>query len=161
MSNTNNWIAAILGVLAVVAAIVWWTQFRDPAGTDPASLVIDAGDAALVAEGKAVYADACAACHGAALEGEPDWRIRKPDGTLPAPPHDVSGHTWHHADGLLFAITKYGGNYVTQGNPPSGMPGFEATLTDRQIIASLAYIKSTWPDEIRQRQAEMTRRSLR
>ena len=45
-------------------------------------------DTALVSAGKTVYATHCAACHGAQLEGQPDWRHAGPDGRLPAPPHD-------------------------------------------------------------------------
>ena len=52
--------------------------------------------------GQALYADSCAACHGANLEGQPDWRVPGADGILPAPPHDETGHTWHHDNQLLF-----------------------------------------------------------
>jgi mono/diheme cytochrome c family protein len=34
-------------------------------------------------------------------------------------------------------------------------------LTDDEIRAVLAYIKSTWPDEIRRAQAEVTARAKR
>src|SRR3989338_1234586 len=61
-----------------------------------------------VARGNPVYAKYCAACHGANLEGQPKWQEKLPTGRMPAPPHDASGHTWHHPDGVLFGITKYG-----------------------------------------------------
>ncbi|HMO59011.1 MAG TPA: cytochrome c, partial [Roseiflexaceae bacterium] len=70
---------------------------------------IDAADSQLVADGRIVYRAYCASCHGADLEGQPNWQQPNPDGSMPAPPHDVSGHTWHHNDATLFAITKYGG----------------------------------------------------
>jgi len=35
-----------------------------------------------VAAGQAVYMEHRTACHGENLEGEPDWRQHKPDGTL-------------------------------------------------------------------------------
>lgn len=111
-----------------------------------------------VASGRALYAQYCASCHGANLEGQTDWRRRKPDGRLPAPPHNASGHTWHHPDDVLFKITKLGTEAVVGGGYKSDMPGFGATLDDDQIRAVLAYIKSTWPENIRQRQESMNAR---
>ena len=58
--------------------------------------------------GKLVYGTNCAGCHGAKLEGQANWQIRSADGYLPAPPHDETGHTWHHPDKMLFEFTKYG-----------------------------------------------------
>ena len=78
---------------------------------------------------------------------------------MPAPPHDESGHTWHHPDGMLFAITRSGGQAVAPAGYESGMPGFAGALTDREITASIAFIKSHWPPEIRQRQAQITRQA--
>jgi mono/diheme cytochrome c family protein len=69
---------------------------------------------------------------------------------LPAPPHDASGHTWHHPDRVLFDITKRGTAAVVGGGYESGMPGFGGTLTDAEIRATLAYIKSTWPRRVRE-----------
>src|SRR3990167_7372537 len=45
-----------------------------------------------VALGKSVYASQCASCHGARLEGQPDWREKLPSGRMPAPPHAQSAH---------------------------------------------------------------------
>jgi mono/diheme cytochrome c family protein len=39
------------------------------------------------------------------------------------------------------------------------MPAFGNVLTDAEIWAVLAYIKSRWPTEIRERQAEISRRA--
>ncbi len=132
------------GVAALFAAALIWFALN-PAEPERA----DATDAGLVAEGQTVYAQYCAGCHGANLEGEPDWRIRRPDGMLPAPPHDATGHTWHHADAALFDLTKRGTAAVVGGNYRSNMPAFGPLLSDRQIWAALSYIKSQWPTEIR------------
>ena len=56
--------------------------------------------------GRQLYVAHCASCHGANLEGQANWQTRRPDGKLPAPPHDATGHTWHHADRVLFDITR-------------------------------------------------------
>lgn len=101
-------------------------------------------DSSKIAQGQALYAERCAGCHGAALEGQPNWQDALPNGRMPAPPHDASGHTWHHADSVLFKITKHGLDAVLPGYE-SDMPAFAETLTDDQIRAVLAFIKSTWP----------------
>ena len=119
----------------------------------------DPDDALQVARGKSVYSQYCGACHGARLEGQPNWQEKLPNGRMPAPPHDESGHTWHHPDGLLFGITKLGlvpGKYA----PPryeSDMPGFGGMLSDDEIWAVLAYIKNSWPEKIRKAQTEVNR----
>ncbi len=120
-------------------------------------------DPARIAAGRALYDRHCASCHGANLEGEPHWREKKPTGRMPAPPHDASGHTWHHPDAVLVGITKHGlvpGKYAPPGYE-SDMPGFGGALADDEILAILAYIKSTWPDEIRRAQNEANERARR
>lgn len=122
---------------------------------------IDADDPERVAEGRAIYVTHCAACHGAALQGQPNWRERRPDGRLPAPPHDASGHTWHHPDAMLFGMVKEGfatGKYAPPGYQ-SDMPAYAGVLTDRQILAVLAYIKRSWPEKERAHQERLTRMS--
>jgi len=111
--------------------------------------------------GELVYKRFCSLCHGANLEGQKNWRIRKPDGKLPAPPHDETGHTWHHADELLFGITKLG--MIPPYAPPdykSDMPAWGDTLSDDDIWAVLAYIKSRWPEETRKIQADINNEAL-
>ena len=110
-----------------------------------------ADDARIVAEGRTVYQQSCAQCHGDRLEGQADWRTRGPDGLLPAPPHDETGHTWHHADQMLFDLTKYGPQKYAGPGYRSTMPAYEGTLTDEEIIAVLSYIKSEWSAAIRAR----------
>jgi mono/diheme cytochrome c family protein len=105
-------------------------------------------DASAVSEGERLYKAHCADCHGADLEGEPNWRRPGADGYMPAPPHDETGHTWHHPDELLFAITKYGSEAVVANGYRSRMIGFGDVLSDDEILATLAYIKSTWPARV-------------
>ncbi|MBM2578151.1 cytochrome c [Jannaschia sp. Os4] len=140
---------ALAGLLGVVVL--------RPAGAEAVRLVPD--DAEVVALGAQVYAAECAACHGAALEGQPDWRSPGPDGLLPAPPHDASGHTWHHDDATLFALTKHGLAGLMDDAPPSGMPAYDGVLTDAEIVAVLSYIKSTWPADVRARHDAINERA--
>ena len=121
--------------------------------------ILTTDDAEVIALGQSIYADQCAACHGARLEGQPNWRIRGEDGLLPAPPHDATGHTWHHDDETLFILTKYGLTGLMENAPPSGMPVYEDVLTDDEIIAVLSFIKSTWPDDLRQYHDELNAQS--
>ena len=104
----------------------------------------DVTNSQAVAQGEALYAAHCAACHGANLEGQPDWRVSLADGTLPAPPHDDNGHTWHHPDTLLFNYTKLGGQALAPEGFKSAMPAFGGTLSDSDIWAVLSFIKSRW-----------------
>ena len=117
----------------------------------------DATNTEAVVLGEKLYADNCASCHGADLKGQPNWRETKADGTLPAPPHDDSGHTWHHDDQLLFKYTKLGGVGIAPPSFKSGMPGFGATLSDHEIWAVLSYIKSRWSLKAQQRQAQLNK----
>lgn len=116
-------------------------------------------DTEVVATGQDIYADQCADCHGASLEGQPNWRIRGEDGLLPAPPHDATGHTWHHDDETLFTLTKYGLAGLMENAPATGMPAYEGVLSDDEIIAVLSFIKSTWPDDLREYHDELNAQS--
>jgi mono/diheme cytochrome c family protein len=141
-------LAGIGAVAAITAAAVLLVPDRPP----PGAVLLRPDDPAMVAEGRQVYDAQCASCHGGRLEGQPDWQRRRPDGKLPAPPHDESGHTWHHPDAVLLELTRLGPARVI-GDPAykSDMPGYDETLGDDAIVAVLSYIKSTWPAAIRQR----------
>jgi len=112
-------------------------------------------DPDMVARGVDVYAATCAACHGVDLKGEPEWRTRGADGLMPAPPHDETGHTWHHPDALLIELTTRGPAAVIGRDYASAMPGYQDVLSERDILAALAYIKSTWPPEVIARHDQM------
>lgn len=143
--TVNGWVVAIVAAVAMVATAAYFLF----------SARVDGRDAEAT-KGRLLYAKSCAQCHGANLEGQPDWIKRKPDGRLPAPPHDESGHTWHHSDEQLFRITKFGLQAIEPGYE-SDMPAFEGTLSDSQIKAIIEFIKSTWPDRARTYQADRSR----
>ncbi len=108
-----------------------------------------ASSAEVIEQGRQIYADQCASCHGAQLEGQPDWKTPLPSGRLPAPPHDAGGHTWHHPDDILVRIVREGTAAIVGGGYESDMPGFADVLSDAEIRAVLVYIKSTWPERER------------
>jgi mono/diheme cytochrome c family protein len=103
-----------------------------------------------LATGKRVYDANCAACHGVKGEGQPDWK-RPVNGVFPAPPHDGSGHTWHHPDQVLLEVIANGG-----GVPNSAMPAYGEILTEEERVAVLEYIKTFWGKQERTYQAQMT-----
>lgn len=109
-----------------------------------------------LAVGARVYATHCASCHGAKLEGQPNWKEKLPNGRRPAPPHDDSGHTWHHSDRWLFHVVE-NGLAVTLKRPDyeSDMPAFKGKLSDSEIRAVLAYLKSHWSEETLRKREEM------
>lgn len=96
--------------------------------------------------GESLYAQYCAACHGVDLQGSPTWKELLSDGSLPPPPHDSTGHTWHHADELLIRIILNGGDVSRN----SKMPAFKKTLTEDDAVAILEFIKSKWGREERE-----------
>jgi hypothetical protein len=67
---------------------------------------------------------------------------------MPAPPHNEEGHTGHHSDNYLFLITKYGIESIIGQKYPNNMPAYDGQLSDKEIVAVLSYIKSTWSERI-------------
>lgn len=143
--------AAVVAMAVMVALLVGLSACSPTPKANPA-------DAKQVALGKTVYAARCAACHGANLQGQSDWQSRKADKKLPAPPHDASGHTWHHDDDTLINITKFGFEKYTGPGYQTDMPRFAGVLSDDDVLAVLAYIKSTWPKEEAAHQASMNQK---
>lgn len=132
---------------------VWWVLILLLAACSTEQNAVDPAQLAL---GEQVYRQRCAECHGINGEGQrPDAPLQKDEtGRFPAPPHDDTGHTWHHDDDLIIRIIVEGGM-----GPPDEfyeMPAFGDLLTDEEINAALAYIKTFWTDEQRALQQERT-----
>lgn len=145
MKSRANIMVIGVALLIVIGFFIFDQSSQARIGADPKN-------PKFIAMGKALYAKNCASCHGKNLEGQtPNWRQPMPDGSFPAPPHDASGHTWHHPDALLFKVTKYSRTQSDDKSFKSNMPAFEKTLSDDEIWSVLSYIKSTWPDAIQQR----------
>ena len=137
--------ALLLAGAATAVAAYAWTRPRAPAWAldDPAE----------VALGRRVYAGNCASCHGDKLQGQPRRWQPGADGRLPAPPHDPSGHTWQHSDTELHELVAHSVYKFAAPDYRSAMPAFEGRLSEREISATIAYIKSTWPPGVRAYQA--------
>ena len=87
-----------------------------------------------------MFAANCATCHGAGGEGQANWHIEKDDGTLPPPPLNGDGHTWHHGDGLLYRVVSKGGQEFEDprfSSFKSAMPAFGDRLSHDEIVAVL------------------------
>jgi len=135
----------------VIAALLFFRRATSPAGT---SVVINETavppmptlNMAHVAHGEALYDRYCAKCHGVNLEGAPNWKQPRADGSFPPPPHDGSGHTWHHSDALLLSIVANGGDPAYNSN----MPAFQDRLTPEDVAAVLEFLKSKWGKDERE-----------
>ena len=95
----------------------------------------------------------CATCHRPDLSGDPLWRTPASDGGFRPPPHDSTGHTWHHSDQVLVAIVLKGYEFPV---PESRMPSFAEILTADEVGAILDFFKSSWGPEERRYQWEQT-----
>jgi len=149
----RRWIVlAVLPLIAVVLVALYATLLRAGDGNLglPTSAAIDRGGV--------LYQAHCATCHGAKGEGEsPNWKRLNADKTYPAPPHDSTGHTWHHADKMLVDIVKNGGSQYNSPAFQSRMPAWGNKLSDDEIRAVIAYIKTMWGPTEMEAQREVTK----
>jgi mono/diheme cytochrome c family protein len=92
-----------------------------------------------LARGEKLYADHCAACHGAAGEGV--------KGLYPA----LAGNravTMKTPANLVRVLMEGGFAPSTAGNPrPFGMPPFAGTLSDDDMAALLSHVRSAWGNQ--------------
>lgn len=163
VSQTNNHMKWIWAASYLVIILVMLVACRDGSGDSAVTMTQDgppALDPQRVARGEEVYALHCASCHGVDLQGEVDWKMQNADGSFRSPPHDESGHTWHHSDTQLMAAVRLGGARLPADiGGTSAMPAYDDILSDEEMGAVLDYIKSHWPVEIRQFQWEVTRQT--
>ena len=138
--------SVLMGMLLNMGSV--WAD----AGIDDIQTALQPDDFTITQNGRTIYQAQCAACHGAELQGQTEnWQEPDASGRQPAPPHDKTGHTWHHSDDLLFEITKYGPAAAAElPTYQSNMPAYEKILSDDEIVAVLSYIKSTWPPQERE-----------
>lgn len=134
--------AGLLVIAAISLALILFNNWND-------DLAIKPDDPATIKLGQSLYKANCASCHGQNLEGQPDWQSANEDGRMPAPPHDKTGHTWHHANELLFELTKFSVTKFAGADYETDMPAYEDVLSDKEISAVLSFIINSWPEDIR------------
>ncbi len=117
------------------------------------------GQAPRIETGRRVYETPCASCHGAQGEGAPNWQQPDVLGELPAPPHDTEGHTWKHADGMLYRIVRDGWRDPFNKTERLTMPAFGQILSPAEIRAVIDYLKTLWSPEQRRFQIEESRKA--
>ena len=143
-----------LGVLILSSCAQTTAPLTNPQGTPLPS--VPTLDATQVNLGRQVYQANCASCHGANAEGAPNWKTPDAEGNFPPPPHNDTGHTWHHSDRVLYEIIHDGFADPLRPGSPKRMPPFSDKLSDAEIHAVITYFKSLWSREHREFQWEVT-----
>ena len=145
IKNKSLFLIIIPSIILILGMVFYFAEEK----VAKAAITLNPDNKETILLGKSVYVQNCASCHGVKLEGQKDWMSRLPDGLMPAPPHDETGHTWHHSDKYLFMITKYGIEDIIGQKYPNNMPAYKDILSDKEIISVLSYIKSTWPNKVK------------
>ncbi len=107
-----------------------------------------------IGAGSGIYASQCSSCHGAKGEGMSDWEHPDTSGEMPAPPHDNTGHTWKHADAMLYRIVRNGWRDPYNKTSRMTMPAFGQKLSPGEVRDVIAYLKTMWTSEQRKFQIE-------
>ena len=144
--HTGRYTSVVLALIAAFAAFACSTSADEAISQSGGG----ASPGSNSRTGQEIFASTCAACHGANGEGQPNWHIPREDGTLPAPPLNGDGHTWHHGDGLLYRIVSEGGAFLEVPSVPnfkSVMPSFREQLSHDELVAVITYIKTFWIDK--------------
>ena len=111
-----------------------------------------------LSRGEQLYNANCLQCHGGREGGQ----------MMDYPPkHNANGHTWHHPDCELKQVILNGSDEMTEMmrqmmNVPTTvprMPAWKDKLSDEDIAAILAFVKTMWTEEERQYQERITRQT--
>lgn len=127
------------------------------APSDPGSTIKGVSyNAEQIAQGRVYYEQTCAACHGVDGRGQFPEAPFEPDATgrLGAPPHNETGHTWHHSDELLLRYVVEGG--FSDPNNFYTMPRWDSLYDRDDAALIIAYIKTMWTEEQRIYQQRVT-----
>lgn len=145
--------ASFLGLAVLVAAILaGCTAIRPERRESPPAQQTPSNP---ITRGAELYNANCLGCHGGAIGGDMM--------DIP-PPHNANGHTWHHPDCQLIDVVLNGSGGMGEmmrrmmGVPENAprMPAFRGKLTEEDVEAILAYIKTWWTEEQRVWQTQIT-----
>lgn len=137
----------------LLASTAWWIVLAATAHAGDGGTA----DGHQIAVGLRVYQTQCASCHGSHGEGAPNWQKPDGQGEMPPPPHDREGHTWKHADGMLYRIVRDGWRDPFNKTERLTMPAFGKILPPEEIRAVIDYLKTLWAPEQRRFQEEESR----
>lgn len=139
----NRLLAAVIGLLGAA------TQAHAAGGAGAAS-----PNQQEIDTGRLIYQQQCAACHGVKGEGKPGWEKRDALGELLPPPHDPTGHTWKHADAMLYKTIREGWRDPFNKTKRQTMPAYKDVLTPQETRAVISYLKTMWTPKQRRIQRE-------
>jgi len=107
-------------------------------------------DAKDIANGKNLFANNCATCHGPEGIGpqSPALKVKRTDGKYQPPALNGTAHTWHHSPDLLRNIIAKGGNSYGKGYK-GWMPEFDKSLTQKERDDILKYVHALWPQKVK------------
>lgn len=98
-----------------------------------------------ITQGRKLFVQNCAVCHGANAEGAPNWRKKNQEGKYPAPPLNGTGHAWHHPMKVLRMTIRDGTQKIG-----GSMPAWGDKLSEHEIDSIIAWFQGEWPREIYQ-----------
>jgi mono/diheme cytochrome c family protein len=136
MRNVN--VGLVLGML-----LVGCTQESEQTAQRESAVKKPKFDQVVLQQGRDLYTEHCAQCHGEQAQGADNWTQRRPDGKFPPPPLNGTGHTWHHSEAALINTIKHGTKRIG-----GSMPAWKDKLDEDQIKAILAWVQSQWPQEL-------------
>ena len=118
-----GWMSIIGAALILVPIVLIMLQNSTASGA-----IEPAASPEAIAQGKAIFDQTCAACHGPEGEG------------LVGSPLNGSAHAWHHVDDQLRLM-------VRDGIPNTQMVGHGEHLSAEEIDTVISYIKTWWTPE--------------
>lgn len=101
---------------------------------------------AQIDKGETIFQQNCASCHGAKAEGSAGWQ--QASGEKAAPPLDGSANTRNKSIEQLLEVIRQGSIQIG-----GSMPAFKHALSEREMLQTVAYFQSKWPDKVYQKWA--------
>ncbi len=156
VKRMSFWIQLALALIAVISLVLVVRGLLSKQQAAPTAHISglptpERLDMALVAAGQSLYADHCAWCHGASLQGGLYWQTPLKDGSIPPPPLNATSQAWQRSDAVLMRTISDGRN----AGKLSAMPAYGDLLQPEEIRALVEFIKSTWGTNERIQQQQL------